>query len=74
MFTRVKDPDIGHEFDLPEDHFLIRQGRVTPVKGVKTSPVRRPPAFSKPKSPAEPQPVQSASSHEAPDATEKEKA
>ena len=42
MFVRVKDPDTGHEFDLPEGHRLIRLDLVRPVKSKRYPPSARP--------------------------------
>lgn len=42
MFVRVRDPETGHEFDLPEDHLLIRRGSVVRVKPKQYPPASRP--------------------------------
>lgn len=72
MYIRVKDPDTGHEYDLAEDHPLIRDGLVKPVKSDRYPPseVIRPPKHHIPKAPAI-APVQSAPA--APDATEEKR-
>lgn len=52
LFIRVKDPSTGHEFDLPEDHPLITNGEVTPVRDAKRWPpshVLRPPKHNIPR-------------------------
>lgn len=44
-YVRVKDPDTGHEFDVPEGSALLTKGRVTPVKSDRYPPAaqtRRP--------------------------------
>ena len=72
MYIRVQDPDTRHEFDLAEDHPLIRDGLVKPVKSDRYPPseVARPPKHHIPKAPAL-KPVQAAP--EAPDATEEKR-
>lgn len=44
-YVRVKDPDTGHEFDIPANHPHIRRGLVAPVKtwAYPASDVMRPP-------------------------------
>lgn len=32
IYIRVKDPDTGHEFDVPEGSALLAKGLVSPVK------------------------------------------
>ena len=42
MFVRVKDKDSGHEFDVPESDWRIREGIFAPVKSDRFPPVSRP--------------------------------
>lgn len=46
MYVRVHDPDTGHEYDLPEGHRLITEGKVTLVPGVPASHLQRPARFA----------------------------
>ncbi len=73
MYVRCKDPETGHEIDRPEGDPLITAGLLKIITSKRWPPVRHPrrPKFHIPKTPAR-QPDQSASSPEAPDATEKE--
>lgn len=43
-YVRVKDPDTGHEFDIPEDHPFVTDGVVKLVKSKEypPSPIERP--------------------------------
>lgn len=42
MFVRVKDPSTGHEFDVPETDWRLKQSRFTRVKQDRYPPVDRP--------------------------------
>lgn len=42
MYVRVKAPDTGHEFDVPEDSILLNRGLVRRVKESFYPPVRYP--------------------------------
>lgn len=42
MYVRVKAPQTGHEFDVPEDSILLRRGLVRRVKESFYPPVRYP--------------------------------
>ena len=42
MFVRVKDKSTRHEYDLPENHVLIRRGLVEVVKRKGYPPSRYP--------------------------------
>lgn len=42
MFVRVKDKDSGHEFDVPETDWRLREGIFTAVKGDRFPAVNRP--------------------------------
>lgn len=42
MFVRVKDPATGHEFDVPENDWRLRDGLFTRVKTDRYPPVDRP--------------------------------
>lgn len=42
MFVRVKDRSTGHEFDVPEDSILLREGSVERVKPKLYPPSRYP--------------------------------
>lgn len=46
MYLRVRDPDTGHHFDVPEGSPLLRDGLVVPVTRYEPSPVARPPKHS----------------------------
>lgn len=54
MFVRVKDKSTGHEFDVPEDSVLLRDGLVEQVKQklYPPSPVIRAPKHHKPLGPS----------------------
>lgn len=54
MYIRVQDPDTKHEYDLDENHQLIRDGLVKPLKSRRYPPseVIRPPKHYIPKAPA----------------------
>ncbi len=71
-FIRVKDPDTGHEFDLPEQHPWITSGEVKPLNSDRWPPseAARPPKHHvKPASIRAPKP---AASVEASSTAEKE--
>lgn len=42
MFIRVKDKDTKHEYDVPEDSFLLRNELVVPIKSDRFPPVNNP--------------------------------
>lgn len=42
MFVRVKDSTSGHEFDVPEDDWRIKDGSLVPVKSDRYPPHHAP--------------------------------
>ena len=41
QFIRVKDPETGHEFDVPETDWRIGEGIFVPIKSDRYPPIDR---------------------------------